>query len=161
APGTCGGQRDPAARGRPPRSSSTSRRGPWRSRPPSRRARRPAQAPCTRGPAPLRLRRPPQRGPGWPRPRHARASGEHRAPSGRPYGGVGGPSTTAEAARPRPDTLFGGMSPALGSFEKALRFGEGRRMKRLAEQAVYIATLEPEFQELSDEELRNKTAEFR
>src|SRR5262245_28785480 len=53
------------------------------------------------------------------------------------------------------------MSPALGSFEKALRFGEGRRMKRLAEQAAYIATLEPEFQQLSDEELRNKTAEFR
>jgi preprotein translocase subunit SecA len=53
------------------------------------------------------------------------------------------------------------MSPALGSFEKALRFGEGRRMKRLAEQAAYIATLEPDFQGLSDEELRNKTAEFR
>jgi preprotein translocase subunit SecA len=53
------------------------------------------------------------------------------------------------------------MSPALGSFEKALRFGEGRRMKRLAEQAAYIATLEPEFQQLSDEELRNKTTEFR
>src|SRR3982750_2845836 len=53
------------------------------------------------------------------------------------------------------------MSPALGSFEKALRFGEGRRMKRLAEQASYIATLEPEFQRLSDEELRIKTGEFR
>jgi len=53
------------------------------------------------------------------------------------------------------------MSPALGSFEKALRFGEGRRMKRVAEQAVYIATLEPEFVKLSDEELRAKTAEFR
>jgi len=34
-------------------------------------------------------------------------------------------------------------------------------MKRLAEQAAYIATLEPDFQGLSDEELRNKTAEFR
>jgi preprotein translocase subunit SecA len=51
--------------------------------------------------------------------------------------------------------------PALGSLEKALRFGEGRRMKRLAEQAAYIATLEPGFRELSDEELRGKTAEFR
>ena len=47
--------------------------------------------------------------------------------------------------------------PALGSFEKALRFGEGRRMKRLAEQASYIATLEPDFRELSDDELRGKT----
>ena len=51
--------------------------------------------------------------------------------------------------------------PALGSFEKALRFGEGRRMKRLAEQAAYIATLEPDFQKLSDDELRGKTVEFR
>ncbi|HVV59734.1 MAG TPA: preprotein translocase subunit SecA [Gaiellaceae bacterium] len=49
----------------------------------------------------------------------------------------------------------------MGGLEKALRFGEGRRMKRLAEQAAYIATLEPEFRELSDEELRGKTAEFR
>src|SRR5207245_2426134 len=46
-------------------------------------------------------------------------------------------------------------------FEKALRFGEGRRMKRVAEQARYIATLEPDFQKLSDAELRGKTAEFR
>jgi preprotein translocase subunit SecA len=53
------------------------------------------------------------------------------------------------------------MSPALGSFEKALRFGEGRRLKRLADQAAYIATLEPDFQRLSDAELRAKTAEFR
>src|SRR5581483_1920512 len=33
--------------------------------------------------------------------------------------------------------------------------------KRLAEQAAYIATLEPAFQSLSDDELRGKTAEFR
>src|SRR5260221_8604109 len=53
--------------------------------------------------------------------------------------------------------------PSIGSasLEKALRFGEGRRMKRVAEQAAYIATLEPEFQTLSDEELRGKTVEFR
>src|SRR4051812_44480022 len=51
--------------------------------------------------------------------------------------------------------------PQLGPLEKALRFGEGRRMKRLQEQAAYIATLEPEFQALSDEELRAKTVEFR
>ena len=34
-------------------------------------------------------------------------------------------------------------------------------MKRLAEQAGFIATLEPEFTKLSDDELRAKTAEFR
>jgi preprotein translocase subunit SecA len=51
--------------------------------------------------------------------------------------------------------------PQLGALEKALRVGEGRRMKRLQEQAAYIATLEPEFQALSDYELRAKTAELR
>src|SRR3954467_1288616 len=34
-------------------------------------------------------------------------------------------------------------------------------MKRLADQAAYITTLEPDFQALSDDELRGKTAEFR
>jgi preprotein translocase subunit SecA len=52
--------------------------------------------------------------------------------------------------------------PQLGSsFEKVLRFGEGRRMKRLQEQAAYIATLEPDFRDLSDDQLRAKTIEFR
>jgi preprotein translocase subunit SecA len=51
--------------------------------------------------------------------------------------------------------------PQLGSLEKALRFGEGRRLKRIRQQAEYIATLEPEYEELSDGELAGKTAEFR
>ena len=53
------------------------------------------------------------------------------------------------------------MSSQLGSFEKILRVGEGRRMKRLAEQAAYITSIEPEFRELSDDQLREKTVEFR
>jgi preprotein translocase subunit SecA len=53
------------------------------------------------------------------------------------------------------------MSSALGSFEKVLRVGEGRRLKRIQEQAAYITTLEPDYRSLSDEELRGKTAEFR
>src|SRR3954471_3051155 len=53
------------------------------------------------------------------------------------------------------------MAQQLGSFERILRVGEGRRMKRLADQAAYITSLEPDFQALSDEELRDKTAEFR
>jgi preprotein translocase subunit SecA len=53
------------------------------------------------------------------------------------------------------------MSSALGNFEKVLRFGEGRRLKRLREQAAYVATLEPDFRKLSDAELLGKTAEFR
>jgi preprotein translocase subunit SecA len=51
--------------------------------------------------------------------------------------------------------------PQLGSLEKALRFGEGRRLKRLRQQAEYVATLEPDFENLSDAELAGKTAEFR
>src|SRR6266545_2463599 len=53
------------------------------------------------------------------------------------------------------------MAQQLGSFERILRVGEGRRMKRLEEQAAYITSLEPEFQALSDAELRARTAEFR
>src|SRR5919108_4261406 len=49
----------------------------------------------------------------------------------------------------------------LGSFEKVLRLGEGRRLKRLRNQAEYIGTLEPDFERLSDAELAGKTAEFR
>jgi preprotein translocase subunit SecA len=48
-----------------------------------------------------------------------------------------------------------------GGLERFLRFGEGRRGKRLVQQAQYIGTLEPEFEQLSDDELRGKTAEFR
>ena len=44
-----------------------------------------------------------------------------------------------------------------GTFEKVLRLGEGRRLKRLAQQADYIATLEPDFEKLSDEELDRKS----
>jgi preprotein translocase subunit SecA len=47
-------------------------------------------------------------------------------------------------------------------FDKFLRFGgEGRRIKRLAQQAAFVTSLEPQFRELSDDELRAKTAEFR
>src|SRR5918911_1050286 len=53
------------------------------------------------------------------------------------------------------------MAQQLGTFEKVLRFGEGRRLKRLAEQAAYVATLEPDFERLPDAELAAKTAEFR
>jgi preprotein translocase subunit SecA len=50
---------------------------------------------------------------------------------------------------------------SFGKFEKVLRVGEGRRLKRLAQQADYIASLEPQFQAMSDEELRGLTAAFR
>src|SRR5437016_3908864 len=53
------------------------------------------------------------------------------------------------------------MAQQLGSFEKVLRVGEGRRLKRLGEQAAYIGSLEPDFEKLSDADLAAKTVEFR
>src|SRR6266567_3015150 len=53
------------------------------------------------------------------------------------------------------------MPQDLGNLEKVLRLGEGRRLKRLQSQAEYVATLEPEFEQLSDEELAAKTVEFK
>ena len=50
---------------------------------------------------------------------------------------------------------------SLGRFEKVLRLGEGRRVKRLAEQAAYVTSLEPDFEALSDADLQAKTAEFK
>ena len=52
-------------------------------------------------------------------------------------------------------------SQDLGALEKVLRVGEGRRVKRLAQQAAYVATLEPDFEKLSDTELAQKTVEFK
>jgi preprotein translocase subunit SecA len=53
------------------------------------------------------------------------------------------------------------VAQQLGSFEKFLRVGEGRRLKQLKKQADYITSLEPEFEALSDVELAAKTPEFR
>jgi preprotein translocase subunit SecA len=49
----------------------------------------------------------------------------------------------------------------IGNLEKVLRVGEGRRLKRLQEQAAYITSLEPDFERLSAADLQGKTAEFR
>ena len=43
---------------------------------------------------------------------------------------------------------------SFGKFERVLRMGEGRRLKRLQEQAVYIDTLEPDAEEDGPEELK-------
>jgi len=53
------------------------------------------------------------------------------------------------------------MADNYGGLERVLRAGEGRRRKKLAQQAAYVATLEPDFESLSDAELAGKTAEFR
>ncbi|HEX2044703.1 MAG TPA: preprotein translocase subunit SecA [Gaiellaceae bacterium] len=53
------------------------------------------------------------------------------------------------------------MPQNYGALEKVLRVGEGRRLKRLAGQADYVATLEPDFEKLSDAELAAKTADFK
>ncbi len=46
-------------------------------------------------------------------------------------------------------------------MEKVLRVGEGRRLKRLQEQAAYITSLEPDFERMSGSELQALTATFR
>src|SRR3954466_3799838 len=46
-------------------------------------------------------------------------------------------------------------------MEKVLRVGEGRRIKRLQQQAAYITSLEPQYEKLSDAELHGLTAAFR
>ena len=53
------------------------------------------------------------------------------------------------------------MSSNYGAFERVLRLGEGRRLRRLAEQAAYITSIEPDFEALSDAELAAKTVEFK
>src|SRR5579864_8448975 len=53
------------------------------------------------------------------------------------------------------------MPQNYGALEKVLRAGEGRRLKTLWDQAAYITSLEPDFEKLSDDDLRGKTAEFR
>jgi preprotein translocase subunit SecA len=53
------------------------------------------------------------------------------------------------------------MPQNYGALERVLRMGEGRRLKKLAEQADYITSLEPDFEALSDDELAGKTVEFR
>jgi preprotein translocase subunit SecA len=50
---------------------------------------------------------------------------------------------------------------SFGRFEKVLRLGEGRRLKRLADQAARISELEPELEPLSDDELRIASNELR
>ena len=115
-----------------------------RARPGARRRGARAHRARRRAPA-ARRRRPRLRG--QPRARAARRGARRRLrsacdqgrrrPLGRPRpAALGGP----EALRVGPirtDTLY--RMPQLGNLEKALRFGEGRRLKRLRNQAEYVA----------------------
>src|SRR3972149_7540259 len=82
----------------------------------------------------------------WCRARRPRCSGP-----GPPLGGavIGNQSSTLEAM----------AGQDFGKLEKVLRFGEGRRLKRLAEQAAYIRTLRPEVEELSAGGLAGQNAQ--
>ena len=53
------------------------------------------------------------------------------------------------------------MPQNYGALERVLRMGEGRRLKRLGQQAAYITSLEPDFEKLSDADLAAKTVEFK
>src|SRR6516225_4262279 len=172
------------------RSSTTAPSGRCRRRSSRRSAGRTESKPCGAGPISGRSRRAEwtsSRRPGSPERRQSSsrpATGGRSTSTASPDSGRCRPSSTPERPKARstwsgrrgsrvssgksrrwPYERPGGRYPVslmpVGSFEKALRFGEGRRLKRLAEQAAYIGTLEPEFQALSDDELRAKTAEFR
>ena len=49
----------------------------------------------------------------------------------------------------------------MGVIDRVLKTGEGKKIKRLAEVVPLINELEPEFESLTDDELRAKTDEFR
>ena len=49
----------------------------------------------------------------------------------------------------------------LGPLDRILRMGEGRRIKRIAEQADYVASLEPDYAGLSNRDLAGLTGRFR
>src|SRR4051794_38344836 len=49
----------------------------------------------------------------------------------------------------------------MGVLDRILRAGEGRKIKAIGGLVPDINALEPEFEALSDEALRGKTAEFR
>jgi preprotein translocase subunit SecA len=70
----------------------------------------------------------------------------------------GGPSADRRNLSGYPRVV---ATQSFGKFERVLRMGEGRRLKRLQEQAAYIGEFEPEFEALSDEELAGKTVEFK
>ena len=80
------------------------------------------------------------------------------------------PTPAREAARGHAlgswSTPSSGRYPKLmpqnyGALERVLRMGEGRRLKRLGQQAAYVTSLEPDFEKLSDADLAAKTVEFR
>src|SRR5665648_1090364 len=49
----------------------------------------------------------------------------------------------------------------MGLLDKILRAGEGRKVKQLDDIVERVAALEPEIEPLTDDELRDKTEEFR
>jgi preprotein translocase subunit SecA len=46
-------------------------------------------------------------------------------------------------------------------IQKIATLGEGRKLKRLEDVVALVNTFEPEVEELTDQQLREKTAEFR
>src|SRR4051812_41457651 len=73
----------------------------------------------------------------------------------------GSTAISGRSGQPRSDGYPRPVPGDYGGFERFLRFGEGRRGKRLLQQAQYIGTLEPDFEKLSDAELAAKTIEFK
>ena len=49
----------------------------------------------------------------------------------------------------------------MGLLDKMLHMGEGRQLKKLKVVADQVNSIEPDFEAMSDEELRGQTAEFK
>ncbi len=62
-------------------------------------------------------------------------------------------------ARPRRPSRVAWAS--VGLFDKLMHLGEGRQLKRLAAIADQVTFLEPEFEAMTDDDLRGQTAEFK
>ena len=65
------------------------------------------------------------------------------------------------AAAPCAHTRWMETTPVANPIEKLLRAGEGRILRRLQQVVKAVNALEPEYERLSDEELRGETAELR
>lgn len=59
------------------------------------------------------------------------------------------------------DRQYKGAKTAVGLMDRLLRVGEGKTLRRLKAIADYVTKIEPDFEEMSDEELRSQTDEFK
>src|SRR5581483_11474232 len=132
-------------------------------------ARRPGEEQPRHRQGPLHLREhrqePHPQHPGEAAPPLADGGGRLRGSREAPRDHLSGPAPFGIASSADPSGRIGARTPPPEDrslvIEKLGQLGEGRRRKRLEQLVGIVNSFEPEVEELSDEELRNKTAEFR